>query len=162
MNEQRRRGVRLILVMVATLAAIAGLGAVAATADVADPKHTVEPPVKPIGTLFDRVTRCSPDGISIQIAKELKEVIGRDIYLKDKPVKGENGFNEHFLVFGVQVLFDLWLKKNPNKTVADAFMDAAFVQQVKDFNAAYNKIKATKGKPAEETFGNGTLSIWCL
>jgi hypothetical protein len=35
-----------------------------------------------------------------------------DVYLKDKPIKNENGFKEHCLVFGVQVLYSIWLKKN--------------------------------------------------
>lgn len=177
MNQHRGRGepgirsgrrtgwfvVALIALLSIALTGIAGQ----AGAEKYDPKggQTIDPPVKPIGPTFDQVAICTPDGVSIEIAKGIGPILGRDIYQKDKPVKGENGYNEHLLVIAVQSLWLEWSKANPGKKLADFFKDDAVQKAIRKIDDLIKAaIKANpKIKNGDTTFPNGdTLAVWCV
>jgi hypothetical protein len=162
-RSTRRKAGWFVVALVAVISVVGGGLIGSAGAEVYDPSkgQTIDPPVKPIGDAFPRVSICTSDGVSIKIAKGLGAILGRDIYLKDKPVKGENGFREHLIVAAVQTLWVNWSKANPTKTMDDFFGDDAVKKLIKQLDAA---IKANaRLEDGTKTYPNGdTLEVWCV
>lgn len=166
--RRSRMGARAIVAVVAASMLVAAVGAAPASAERFKPNDPVESPVA-LPFAWNIKPICGTP--SLELAKALNGLLGIQLYVVDKPRKGESGFLDHDLVRVGLEWFVAWAKANDIDISTSAKADAAIAVALQS-DAFKTELKARTQKrlddrggrldPTQTSGANGRFQVWCL